>query len=420
MVRVLIINAHSIENKGDAGIILSMIDSIKSEIRDVEIAISSRYWKKDKDYYKQQGIETLPQIFEYPESNLPFFKRLKFILKEFIFVNRNKNKVSKNCTIEKKRLIKWYNEADIIVSCGGGFILSNHKFLIEPSLLSHLYQILFAAWKQKKILIYSQTIGPFNSKLSKKITSHILSKVGSIFVRENISKKYLKELGINNVTVVPDSAFSLIHREVDITNIFKNSDRKIVGITLRQWKFPNHENPKKLFNNYIESVAESIIYLVSNNYNIVLIPQVVGPTDYEDDRLANKELLKKIPTNFLPYVKDLNISELDAREMKFVYSNLYFLIGTRMHSNIFALSSVTPVLAISYETKTKGIMQGMGLEDYSIDIDKITVQNILNKLKALEENYDQYKLYLKKIVPNIIDDSKIPAKEIKKLVNSIE
>ncbi|WP_166246839.1 polysaccharide pyruvyl transferase family protein, partial [Bacillus sp. MM2020_4] len=411
----LIINAHSIQNKGDAGIILSMIDSIKEEVENAEIAISSRYWESDKDFYSNLEIETLPQIFDYPDTALPYYKRALIVLNQLIYVIKHKNK-SDSSDKRKSKLIKWYNEADIVVSCGGGFLLSNHKYLIEPSLISHLYQILFAIWKGKKVIAYSQTIGPFISKMSKKLSSYVLAKADILYVREDLSKQFLEEIGVKNVKVVSDSAFSLKPSEIEISDTFNGNKGKLVGVTLRQWKFPNSGNPEKLYSNYLESVAKGIDHLVNKGYEVVLIPQVVGPTPYEDDRLANKEILNKLSKYSTSVINELDISQLNAREMKFIYSKLTFLIGTRMHSNIFALSSNVPVIAISYEAKTKGIMQKLNLDNYSVDIDKVTSENLTSMINDLEKNYNNYVFHLSDSIPTVIGESKEPAKKIKQLV----
>ena len=49
-----------------------------------------------------------------------------------------------------------------------------------------------------------------------------------------------------------------------------------------------------------------------------------------------------------------------------------------MHSNIFALSGGVPTIAVSYLHKTEGIMQGLGLEDWIIPIDRYEAATALD------------------------------------------
>jgi colanic acid/amylovoran biosynthesis protein len=71
--------------------------------------------------------------------------------------------------------------------------------------------------------------------------------------------------------------------------------------------------------------------------------------------------------------------------LKAVYGRLDLLIGTRMHSNIFAMSQGVPVLAIGYQQKTMGIMQMVSLDEWVIDIQQISAEVLIQKLAALWE-----------------------------------
>ena len=58
-------------------------------------------------------------------------------------------------------------------------------------------------------------------------------------------------------------------------------------------------------------------------------------------------------------------------------------LGTRMHSNIFALSGRVPVIAIGYLHKTQGIAAQVGIEDWVIDIQDIEAAGLISKFDQL-------------------------------------
>lgn len=68
-----------------------------------------------------------------------------------------------------------------------------------------------------------------------------------------------------------------------------------------------------------------------------------------------------------------------------------YFIGTRMHSNIFALSSGIKTLAISYEPKTEGIMKDLGLSEYVIKIENVNSRILNEKFNKLisDDNYQK-------------------------------
>jgi colanic acid/amylovoran biosynthesis protein len=76
-------------------------------------------------------------------------------------------------------------------------------------------------------------------------------------------------------------------------------------------------------------------------------------------------------------------------------------LGTRMHSNIFALGSGVPVLAIGYLHKTQGIMQMLGLSDWVIDIREAEPGNVVPRLQQLWEKRDQVAQQIASQLPEV-------------------
>lgn len=411
MKQVLIINAHSSKNKGDAAIIISMIQSLKKFIPNSEITVSSRY-PEDDDIYKQYGCNVVEQITRFPNKDLPFLKRLLFIISEIKKVNR----FVKNKQIPRGRsgdIFNAYNNADIIISCGGGFLYSHPKYHIEASLIMHLAQIYFGKKIGKKVLIYSQSIGPFNSKMSKKLAYYVLRKVDKITIREKLSKNFLEDINILNPIVVSDSAFVMGAKEEEIKEdeaiIQINKNYLNVGVTVRQWVFPGKENTDYYYNKYIKSVSDAIEFLINEKNAIVyLVPQVTGPTPIEDDRISNSHILSFLSDHAKKSVVILE-KDYSPQELKAIYSKFDMFIGTRMHSNIFSLSSKVPTVAISYEPKTTGIMEKLGLSDYVININDITSEDLKDKVLQCIHNEEDYRRALKKIIPKIVNEAEKPA-----------
>ncbi|MCB5237687.1 polysaccharide pyruvyl transferase family protein [Niallia circulans] len=419
MKNILIINAHSSKNKGDAAIIISMIQTIREVNPNCNIIISSRYPEHDR-LYEQFGCKVVEQLTRFPDKGLSFFDRLKFLLKELIgsskFVKTKKAPKYRN-----PEVFQAYLNSDIIVSCGGGFIYSHPKFHMEASLIMHLAQIYFAKKIGKPVITYAQSIGPFKSKLSQLITKHVLRKVDHITIREELSKNFLADIGVkNNVEVVGDSAFTM-KNEVNTDNISDivaniTGQQFSVGVTVRQWEFPNKKNPKLLYDNYVNSVAEAVSKVIEiKKATVYLVPQVTGPTSIEDDRIASGHVWNKLSDDVKKSVVFLK-DDYSPMELHTIYSNFDMFIGTRMHSNIFALSSKVPTIGISYEPKTTGIMRMMGLSNYVLDINKITVDKLNNTLHLTLSSLDEYKLKLSKEIPLMQEKAKKPAVIIKNIL----
>ncbi|WP_411411563.1 polysaccharide pyruvyl transferase family protein [Niallia sp. BSM11] len=415
---ILIINAHSSKNKGDAAIIISMIQTIKKIVPNSSITVSTRYPEHD-GLYEDFGCKVVDQLTRFPSKNLSFIKRLTFLLNELkVALKFVKNKKVPNH--RNKDVFEAYLNADIIVSCGGGFIYSHPKYHIEASLIMHLAQIYFGKRINKPVITYAQSIGPFKSKLSQIINRHVLNQVDSITIREELSKQFLADIGVTkNIEVVGDSAFTMKGSKNNpaVKKLVENINEKpfSVGVTVRQWEFPNKENPKALYEKYILSVVAAITKLVEkNNATVYLVPQVTGPTPIEDDRIASNHVWEKLAPKTRESVVFLK-EDYTPMELKEIYSNFNMFIGTRMHSNIFSLSGMVPTIGIAYEAKTTGIMKLLKLSDYVLDINIIDQDSMLKTLELTLSNLDWYKMHLNKEIPLMQKEAEKPAYIIKNM-----
>ncbi|MEW4272104.1 polysaccharide pyruvyl transferase family protein [Priestia megaterium] len=400
---ILIVNAHSSKNKGDAGIVLSMIDSLKKNIPNSNIKIKSRFPKLDKDTYDVLVGECAANISVDPDESkvtkiLSAIKMLKLIYR-------------KNQNIDED-----YRWADVVVSCGGGFLLS-HRF--SPALLQHLVQLKLAFDYNKPVVIYAQSIGPFYNSIMQKVSKRILNNVDSIFIRENISKQWLEKIGCTNknIKLVSDSAFCMVEQQSDyVDQLFlklkDNHKGPIIGLTARDWNFPEMENKELHREKYVESMQKVILHFEEKyNAKVLLMPQVLGPNNFNDDRIISREILQGIDSKY----SELVDYDFNPRELKYFYSKLDMFIGTRMHSNIFSLSSYVPTVAINYEHKTRGIMELLDLGQYVLEINHITAEDLITKSEKCWNQREILKDKLKKQIPQVLENAEIPAKYIANL-----
>ena len=92
---------------------------------------------------------------------------------------------------------------------------------------------------------------------------------------------------------------------------------------------------------------------------------------------------------------------MSPEELKTLIGNFDYFIGTRMHSNIFATSMRIPNIVIAYEKKTNGIMEIVGLEDYVLEIDTVTSDELISKIDRCINNKTEIINYLNTKVPEL-------------------
>jgi colanic acid/amylovoran biosynthesis protein len=136
---------------------------------------------------------------------------------------------------------------------------------------------------------------------------------------------------------------------------------------------------------------------------VFYVPQVIADNFGDDDRL--------IAHNVWQYVKNqkyFTVVEADLHPFEVIglCGKMDIFLGTRMHSNIFALINHVPVVAIEYEHKTKGIMRGLGLETLAIDIRDVTFETLRQKVDLLLEDRAHYKKLVEQNLPGQIAQSR--------------
>ena len=386
---IIITNVYCYQNKGDAGIVIAMVERLREAFPGCQIKIVSLYPTLDKGKYEDVYIIEAPIL---PNQRSSKIKRFYSNLLKLLSMKRNL----------KKRVFndfeKALDEADLVVSCGGGYMQCRSIRNFWGDFILHYAQLYAAMFLKKKYVIFAQTIGPFEEHIANKMTS-ILNNASLVLAREEISYNYvLKTFPNAKCKLTGDIAFLLDNKEI---YFLTDEERINVGITVRDWNFPNSGNPIEARANYITSIIKFIsIKQTENIYNFFLMPQVIGP-DKDNDLLISKYIYNQLWNKDSVYLVE---KDYLPGEIKYLYSKMDYFIGTRMHSNIFALSNYVPCLAISYDYKTDGIMKMIQKEEYVLSIDSICIEKLLAKFRKLERDHT-YVDSLKELIPIIKNKS---------------
>lgn len=325
MNKVVISGYYGFNNIGDESILTAIISNIKDSIDDIDITVLS------KD----------------PE------------------LTKSKHNV---CAINRKdifKIIKEIKNCDLLIS-GGGSLLQD--VTSSRSILYYLAVMFIGMVFRKKVMIYSQGIGPINKGLNKRLTRFILNKVDVITLRDEKSQRVLKEINIENknINVTADPVIGLKRGDIKLgKNILKeaglkNETRPLVGFAIR-----GRDKNKKLVK-IISSVADRITDELG--VDVVFIPFHHG---------EDIEIIDEINNNMKNECICLK-GKYDINEMLSIVGNLDLLVGVRLHSLIFGAVMNIPMIAISYDPKINNFM------DY---LDETVFSNIenLNKEKLISE-----------------------------------
>jgi colanic acid/amylovoran biosynthesis protein len=410
--KILITNAYSSRNKGDAAILLGMLTDLRSQeaFREADFRISTAAYPDDRDAYPcgvVSSFHALKQRF----TRYRWIQCLGFLLLIlpwsllWAWAWRRWH-LELWAPHTWRDLFREYAQADLVVAAGGGYLYTRSAWHGNLMLLITLFSFSFGSFLGKPIYLYAQSVGPFQARFQARLVPRALAGARLVIVREEISLGLVSEWRIPcPVRMAADAAFVLpMPKKHDLPIPLCPSQRR-VGITVRQWSKGGQEQKR-----FEQMMAQFIDWIaISGESLVVLIPQVTFAAWEDDDR----EVMRRIHAQV--HAKDrlmLVESDLSPLEVKALCGAMDFFVGMRMHSNIFALSMGVPTLAIGYQPKSAGIMRRIGLERWVIPWEDVTFQRLQTAFEDLMQSADEVRAQLSKKLPEVVHSANQNAKWI--------
>lgn len=350
---------------------------------------------------KKKDIEIVYPILEHPsrkfksKQNIRYTNTLKikwgivafFDLIESLFIlgNGTRKIVKKFSGEEKIKSIDVMEQVDAVFMKGGGLLQTYGGLSSTYSMYFWVYPLLLAHKLGKPVYIMPNSFGPFEGPFVKKIACMALSKCEVLTSRESLSQEMLKnQLGLTAFNYA-DLAFELPKANLDKNAIFKKfdlpSDKKMVALTMRPYRFPHSVNREKAYSIFKKEMADFISWLYQSGYMPVIVEHTLAVNAHENDGACIRDVVSMLSKEEYRVISE---TAYNCEDLKFVYSLFQYIVGTRFHSMIFSFGSDVPGIAISYTgNKSVGIMHDMGLDDYVMDINEVTAENLKRKFIQL-------------------------------------
>lgn len=354
MNKILISGYYGFNNLGDEAILETIIGRIRHTVDAVDISVLSATPERTEKNYKVKAYNR---------------KRISSVLKALW-----------NC--------------DVLIS-GGGSLLQD--VTSKLSIKYYLAIILLAKLMGKKVMVYSQGIGPIRKERNRFITRIILNHVDCITVREEKSKTDLRELGLTEkmigVTADPVIDLSPADQEKGLTLLKKSSGKwqegKItVGFALRSKDFQTEADYE-----HLKATIDELL----PHYQLAFIP-----FHYNEDLQVLKRLQSDYGEQLIIVTERFGTSEILG-----IIGCFDVLVGVRLHSLIFAaVQNVLPI-GVSYDPKIDYFMETLGMNTLC-EVTEMTAQALQSEIERLLENKKEYKEALRGVVDTLkhkIDDN---------------
>jgi colanic acid/amylovoran biosynthesis protein len=210
--------------------------------------------------------------------------------------------------------------------------------------------------RRQPLVLLPQAFGPFQSSVVADAVRHLLQRAKLVCARDQESLHYLQNLGTpTELHLFPDFTFSIAAKTAEIPL----PERPFVAIV------PNARMLDKT------SVADSYLEFLATLPRLLfergLSPIVVLHDAYEDVAVLNQ---------IAPAFRDVpRVSHADPRVLKWVLGRASFVIGSRYHALVSALSQGTPCIGAGWSHKYAELFSDFDCDDALLrdlaDLDQI-------------------------------------------------
>ncbi|OJG58475.1 hypothetical protein RV08_GL001571 [Enterococcus mundtii] len=224
---------------------------------------------------------------------------------------------------------QWIADADCIVFSGGNLLFDLNKYSKSYFKLKWIVEL--AKKHNKKIIALSIGLGPFKTEKQEKEAVSVLNELSYVSVRDLKSATYFKK----EVAVIQDPVFtSEFFAPLAKRGRLKNDKKIAVSIIDYRLAGASHEQ----YWAYIKQMAE-LLLILSIKYQVTIFSTEMR--DYQAVEDISQLLVGAVE------IKTIRSKE----ELYLLYEESTLIIGTRMHSMIFAVAAKIPVVGISWQDK---------------------------------------------------------------------
>lgn len=341
--RILISGYYGFDNSGDDAILKAIVKDIKEKNNSIEITAL---------------------------SNNPIFTEKVYDIKA---VNR----------FRMKDVIKAIKECDLFIS-GGGSLLQD--VTSTRSLWYYLTLLKLAKKFNKPTMVYANGIGPINRKTNRILTRKTLNRVDLITLRDEDSKKFLKDLEVENrnIFVTADPVFTLEPSDDRIIHDILTKEgvpeeRPLVGVSVRNWI--DEEN-------LIPNVAKAIDYIIQEyKADVILIPM-----HYPEDLSISNEILERVTSENCYIISN----KYNVEDIMGIIKRLEIIVAMRLHSLIYAATQNVPMVGIVYDPKIEGFLKSIDM-GHMCPAEDLKFDQLISNIEYVWENREDLKNRLKEL-----------------------
>lgn len=272
------------------------------------------------------------------------------------------------------------------------------------------------------LILMPQTYGPFRTDACRRAAAAIVRRSELAWARDARSFDELK--GLLGDAFDPekhragvDVAF-LLHPRAPVRPLPQplgawldaSDDVPVIGLNVSGLLVNDPVGARARFGlraDYTDAVCRLVASLMARtDARIILLPHVLTPPGhYESDHDACLRVVESVKDGDRGRI-GIVPPDYEAGEMKWIISRTAWFCGTRMHATIAALSTGTPVAAISYSPKTLGVFETCGQGEHVADPRALDTVELVERLLASWEARKAARVSLRERLPQVLETAR--------------
>lgn len=269
------------------------------------------------------------------------------------------------------RALRILRQADVIISTGGTYLVDHYSFDVRA------LELEFASRLGKPTILWTQSMGPFDSSEARAAIRRIQAVTTMAFFRDERSRSAWQKANNDRKSLVvedvaPDVVFALEPRPRQPQ---KTSPSRAI-VSVRNWNAGGVNRQQFDFEDYRHSMRAAAKALAAAGLAVDALSTCQGIKGYADDSITALNFFEdvdvRVDREF--HTPEQLLDELATTDL---------VVTTRMHLAILALISGVPAIAIAYEFKTLELFEALGLGDYVVAIEDVTPAWMERKIRRV-------------------------------------
>ncbi len=376
---VLIVNQHG-ENRGDEAAMRAMLDGLETALGGARYTLIVQFQDTALQLPFREEVTLL-------HMKMPYSHFLGLVL--YAGFRRLGLRLSVLLTADTRRIIRSYEQADMVMSAPGGPYFGDIYYRHE---IVHWFYVWLACLYKKPLFLYAPSAGPFRIRWLNAVRRRLFRKFDVLCVREEISRDHLVKLlgGDVCVHVTADSAIQQYIEPGRRADYFTGAraglaDKTLVAVSAIQYRFPGEKDPAAAQARYTEILVQCLQHLAGKaDCHFLFIPQLYGAAHSDVPYL--EALAGRLPGSASFEIVD---QTYDSDMQRRIFGMADLCIASRYHPQIFAATAGVPGICIYYEHKAQGFMSFLGLDDFAFDIRNLDAASMCSKLDEVLGRHDQ-------------------------------